>query len=366
MSNIADPLQVVADLEPAMLSQLADDSYARRRTYDLTRAIAGKGVRAQPGHGRRRGSRAAGSRSRLALPVAGAAIAVAVAVAAVLVAARPAGGPAPSPAAALSARGFLLTSAEAASRAPATAGTYWYIRERDFEPTATGSKGLGAAFGASYAETQETWAGPSRVRTIVDEKLSFSFASAADKARWQAAGSPKLASAAGFGYTAPVTSNYRMSTHWGVGKYQLTMRAMQRLPITAPALGRLLHKMWNGQPGKAAALGLPHPTFGQYLVGWADMLLTGPARPGTRAAIYQLLAGQHGITIVDKVTDPLGRAGNAIGDGAGDYLLIDPATAQLLAYTTIPVHPHTQIASTGSIEVYEVIGWTSQFGVPAP
>jgi hypothetical protein len=144
------------------------------------------------------------------------------------------------------------------------------------------------------------------------------------------------------------------------------MRAMQQLPVTAPALGRLLQKMWNGQPDKAAAVGLPHPTFGQYLVGWADMLLTGPARPGTRAAIYQLLAGQHGIMVVDKVTDPLGRAGNAIGDGAGDYLLIDPATAQLLAYTTIPVHPHTRIASTGSIEVYEVIGWTSQLGVAAP
>ena len=58
-----------------MLSQLADDSYARRRNYDLTRAIAGEGMRAQPGHGRRRGSRAAGTRSRLALPVAGVAIA---------------------------------------------------------------------------------------------------------------------------------------------------------------------------------------------------------------------------------------------------------------------------------------------------
>src|SRR6202042_1590032 len=105
MSNITDPLQVVADLEPAMLSQLADDSYSRRRDYDLTRAIAAGGTHAQPGHGRRRGSRAAGIRSRLALPVAGMAIASAVAVAAVLLAARPAGGPVPSPAAALSARG---------------------------------------------------------------------------------------------------------------------------------------------------------------------------------------------------------------------------------------------------------------------
>ena len=42
----------------------------------------------------------------------------------------------------------------------------------------------------------------------MNEDLAFNFASPADKARWQAAGSPKLASPAGFGYLGPVTSGY--------------------------------------------------------------------------------------------------------------------------------------------------------------
>jgi len=137
--------------------------------------------------------------------------------------------------------------------------------------------------------------------------------------------------------------------------------------VTAAALGKTLRQMWNGIPNndKAAVLGLPHPDFYGYLFEWATVVLTGPATPGTRAAMYQLLAQQPGITIVRSVTDPLGRTGVAVADGAGDYMVIDPQTAQLLAYTTYPVHANSTISTTaGGTEAYEAMGWTSHLGVP--
>jgi hypothetical protein len=375
MSAVTDPLQILADLEPAMLSQLADDAYDRNRQWDIARATA------SDSRGRRlsRPGRPAGPASspRLSRPprltprwrlAAGVALATAAAVGAVAVVAAPHGtsgrGPAVANQQALSARTFLLTSADIATRQTAATGAYWYVRERDYEPTAPRSKDT--SFGAMFAATEESWTGTSRTRTIVSENLTFSFATAADKARWQAAGSPKLAGPGGFGNTGPAVSNYKMSFHWGLGRSQLSFSVMSKLPTTAAALGKLLNRMWRSEPDKAAAVGLPHPDFGQYLLAWADIVLTGPTQPGTKAAIYQLLAGQPGVTIAAKVTDPLGRTGDAIGNVASGYLLIDPATAQLLAFTPDPVHAGTALRPAGGLGVYVAMGWTNHFGVAQP
>jgi hypothetical protein len=134
-----------------------------------------------------------------------------------------------------------------------------------------------------------------------------------------------LSTAAGAGVTAPVTSNYSMTLHWGVGGNQLTMTGMRKLPASAAALSRVLLRMWKGEPDKAGAVGFPDPTYTQYLMAWAEQLLTGPAQPGTKAAIFRLLAGQPGINLVKGVTDPLNRTAVAVGDGGGDYLVMTPA-----------------------------------------
>jgi len=277
--------------------------------------------------------------------------------------------------------------------APAATGTYWYVKERDFAPTGSSTKtgrelrrlkngsvtktpAMKLWSGAIYAETQETWTGRTRTRTIVDEDLRFSFASAADKAKWEAAGKPPLASAAGFGHfgnSGPLTSNYDFgydNTSGFDSKHPLTMAGLRRLPTTAAGLSVVLRRMWNSDsdPDKTAFVGLPHPTFADYVFGWADSLLTGPATPGTRAAVYQLLAQQPGIAIVKSVTDPLGRTGVAVADAGasgGNYMIIDPLTAQLLAYTTYPVRPNSTIPTAGGgTQAYVAMGWTSQIGVP--
>jgi hypothetical protein len=377
MNSTEEPLDLVADLRPAQLDQLADRGYDRRRHLDMARATAESRTRpgVAGGPGRRRWPV-----SRPVLAAGIAVVAAAAAVAAVRTVAPSASGPGTPPGAApatsLGARSFLLASATVAERAPAAAGSYWYIKERDYEPDWAAAKGIRpkpdhgtakADYGATSAETEESWNGSARTRTVVGEDLVISFASSSDKARWLAAGKPPLATAAG---SRSVTSNYNMAFYWGPDRNRLSLAGVRRLPATASGLGAVLRRMWNSDADKAAVVGLPHPTFADYVFEWADALLTGPATPGTKAAVYRLLADQPGVSSTSPVTDPLGRTGVAIADGEGyggrDYMIVDPQTAQILAYTTAPVHADEPIPTAlGGTEVYEVMGWASQIGIPA-
>ena len=376
-----DSLKVVADLQPASLDRLAEEGYARRRAGDLARLLSepsGQGrrdrqlavVRVSPGR---------------ALAAAGAVLAAAAVAAAVILVPSAPGHPAAGPgsqgrqgtqAAGLPA--ILLTAAHVAAGRPMATGTFWYVKERDFEPTAASFAGhhrpkgtpppKGPQFGASYAATQETWTGATTTRTIVNENLVFSFATAAGKARWQAAGEPKLAGPAGFGRTGPVTSNYDFGGYsYNIGAVKVSLASAGKLPTTLGKLDKLLRAAWNSldTQQRADTVGLPNPSYGQYLFQVAGALLTGPVAPATKAAVYELLAEQPGLTGAVKVTDPLGRAGTAIGDASGNYLIIDPATADVLDLTTYPVHQGATVtAARGGTEAYLAMGWTRQIGVP--
>ena len=374
--------EIVAGLEPALLNSLAEDGYQRNRRDDLSMIAAGQ----------HRGGRAGTNpvnafKGRRPVLVGGIAAATAAAAVAAVVA-LPGGkaasthaaaptvsptrtAPAPGPSAsAPTARAVLLATAAVAASSPAAIGTYWYVSERDFEPAIAVSHGHEKKlrfFGATFAETEESWTGQNQARTIVDENLVFSFASAADKARWVAAGRPPLSSAAGFGPRRPSTSNYPMTMHWGVGSDQFSVAGIRALPSTAKALGTTLANMWAHEQDKEGAVGLPDPTYAEYIAAWADALLTAPSRPGTRAAIYQLLAEQPGLSSAPGVIDPLGRVGIAIGAGGGDYLVIQPSTAELLAYTSHPVRAGAAMAASDGVEVYQRFGWSNRLGVrPEP
>jgi hypothetical protein len=211
---------------------------------------------------------------------------------------------------------------------------------------------------------------------IVNEKVAFSFASAADKAKWESAGKPPLSTmGTPFGSIRPVTSNHYLSARPETSGYyaglgpsigrRVTWAQFRALPSTAAVLGKTLRGIWNGIPknNKAAS-----DTFGAYLIQWADALFTGPATPGTRAAMYRLLARQPGIRIIRSVTDPLGRTGVAIADGPARWgsLIVEPHTVRLLAFTIDPVHTNSTIERVGT-EVYEAYGWAGQIGSgPSP
>ncbi len=376
-----DSLKVVADLQSASLDRLAEEGYARRRAGDLARLLS------EPsGQGRRdRHLTVVRVPRGRVLAAAGAVVAAAAVAAAVILVPSTPGHPASGPGAqsrqgtqAAGLPAILLTAAHVAAGRPMATGTYWYVKERDFEPTAASFAGhhrpkgtpppKGPQFGASFAATQETWTGANTTRTIVNENLVFSFATAADRARWQAAGEPRLAGPAGFGRTGPVTSNYDFGGYsYNIGAIKVSLASAGKLPTTPGKLDKLLRAAWNSLDSqqRAATVGLPNPSYGQYLFQVASALLTGPVTPATKAAVYELLAKQPGLTGAVKVIDPLGRAGTAIGDGSGDYLIIDPATADVLDLTTYPVHPGATVtADSGGTEAYLAMGWTRQIGVP--
>jgi hypothetical protein len=371
VNQTQDTLTVVAGLQPASLDRLADEGYARRRAGDLARLMAEPAKPAR--HGRRR-LLAASSIAGLAA----AAVAAAVTLTAPSAPGPGSGPPSPGPGSApvtLDAHSVLLASAGVAAHAPAAAGTYWYVKERDFEPALPQeahkkfTRQKEPPYRAFYAATQETWFGQTKTRTTVNEDLAFNFASPADKARWQAAGSPKLASPAGFGYSGPVTSDYDFGGYsYRIGALQVSLVKARTLPATAAGLGALLHQQWDklSAEQRAATVGFPKPSYALYLYSVATALLTGPVTPGTRSAVYELLADQPGLPFAQHVTDPLGRVGAAIGDGEGDYLIIDPATAMVLDQTTYPVHQGRAIPATaGGTEAYEAMGWTNHLSTPA-
>jgi hypothetical protein len=392
MNMMEDPMTVVGDLRPSGLDRLAEDTYARRRGDDLARVLG------EPAAGTRDDRRLtmAGRRTPDGPPrvrvlktgvlvTAGAGLAAAAVAAAVLIAAptapgHPAAARAGGAGGAGSGQAVLLTAAHAAAARPAATGTYWYVKERDFEPTAARyagkirpkgkSAGKDPGYGASFAATEESWTGASRTQTIVNENLVFSFASAAGEKKWQAAGSPKLGNPSGkFGLTGPVTSNYAFGGYsYNIGEIKVSLATAAKLPTTPGKLGVLLLKAWNklSDQQRAATVGMAKPTYAQYLFQVAGALLTGPVTPGTRAAVYGLLAKQAGLAVAANVTDPLGRVGAAIGDGDGDFLIISPATAEVLDLTTYPVRPGATITGKlGGTEAYLSMGWTDKLGAPA-
>jgi hypothetical protein len=372
-----DETKLVTNLEPATFTIMAEDGYVRRRDHDLARVLTLAEAPARLNVRRRRVT---------SLTAGLTATAAAAAAVAVVLAQAPAPRPGthprtgtPAVAAPVSARAFLLTSAVQAAHTPAASGTYWYIRERDYTATVARPKepavlrGSTPAkkkilpkqrdeFGARLAYSEDSWMGRDRARTITNEDVAVTFATPAGEAAWKAAGSPPLLTAYGTS-RQPVTSDYHMSFHWGPGSAQFTWDDLRQLR-TAGQLDAVLRRMWDREPDKFGQFG--STSYSEYVFEWTAQLLTAPVQPTIRAAIYQLLAAQPGLIDVGTVLVPDGRTGTglAVSGGAGDFLIIDPGTAQAVAEGTGTLHQGETItpASVSSLEEYETMGWTSQLG----
>jgi len=381
MNLTDDPLRVIADLRPARHNRLAEEAYARNRAVDLARALGEPGATARHGGlrvltGTRRGRVLASTGVGL--------VAAAVAAAVVITVPSSHGHPALGTSGggtgtvvngASGTQAILLTAAHTAAARPAATGTYWYVKERDFEPTTFRKPGKrllkgepapkDPGFGASFAATEETWTGANQTRTIVNENLAFNFASAAGKAKWKAAGEPPLVNPTGkSGLTGPVTSNYAFGGYsYNAGAIKVSLATARKLPTTPGELNALLLGQWKSMSPaqQQAAVGLVKPTYAEYIFQVAGALLTGPVTPGTKAAVFGLLAKQPGLSVAKEVADPLGRVGIAIGNDSVGYLVIDPTTADVLDLTSAPVRARATIPATRfGTEAYLSLSWTNR------
>ncbi|MEV4107806.1 hypothetical protein [Nonomuraea sp. NPDC049695] len=355
--------RMFAHLRPAKLDELTEDAYRRRRSADLARAFA---TPRQPRRSRRPFLLVAGTLA------AGLAAAVTV-VAGSGESTAPLKAPQPPVAAQpVSARSFLLAAATTAMREPAGSGRYWYVRERTFQKVhnvpgeyLAGIKALVAEqekaerdlkgdperlaaakkefdrkvkelktaelpYVAYSADTRETWRAMKKGehgRSMSDQDVRVTFGSPDDEAAWRAAGSPELVDPKA---TAPVRIADRILS---IDNPSLTLQNVRDLPTGEAGLRRELDALWKRSPNMVHA---DKPT---YLWQTGVDLMTAPIRPGTRSALFKILADQPGIASQGESSDALGRTGVALSapsaDGFDFRLIIDGDTAELLQYEVV-------------------------------
>ncbi|NUW35508.1 CU044_5270 family protein [Nonomuraea sp. SMC257] len=265
----------------------------------------------------------------------------------------------------LDARSVLLAAAETAAREPATSGRFWYVRERTTKPARYLPKGgnpmRGTPFSATVATTQDTWYPSDRgasSRTVTGQDPKVAFASAADEARWRRLGSPALAP------EKPSTNDHDMDLSFLIGNHRFPIGKLLELPTTKDTLESRFRRLYDEE--SPSDWSPAKPEFGEYVWSAARDLLAGPISPGTRSALYRLLAEQREIRSQGQVTDALGRTGVALalpgtgtGESAGEFrLIVDDGTAELLAY---------EFRSPGESEPtlqvsYEDMGWVDDLG----
>jgi hypothetical protein len=270
----------------------------------------------------------------------------------------------------LDARSVLLAAAETAAREPTTSGPYWYTRQRTSQPVRympeTGKK-IGKPkrekipFSATVASTQDSWYASGKgapSRTVTGQNPKVTFASSEDEAKWKQLGSPAL------DQEMPSTNDYDMEIFFKIGTHRFTVRQLLKLPTQKDRLESELRRLFDEEspsdwwPAK--------PGFTDYVWSAAQDLLAGPISPGTRSALYRLLAEEPAIKSLGEVTDSLGRTGIALalttggnGDGEGESrLIVDDDTAELLSYE---FRPQGQPAPTLQV-THEDMGWADSMG----
>ncbi|MEV0388662.1 hypothetical protein [Nonomuraea sp. NPDC050643] len=365
--------RMFARLKPEELDELTEDGYRRRRAGDLARAFATPRTEPARTRGRRPYFLMAGT---VAAGLAAAAAVVVVGGGDPAPRKAPAASAAPTPDKTpdrtVDARTFLLAAASTAKREPATSGRYWYVNERSLQKVHNvpseymrGIKALDAElkekekelagdpealaevrerinrelgelktvelpYLAYATETRETWrtmraGGTSRL--VSDQDVEVTFDSPQDEADWKAAGSPELAD------KKPQTMDDSFERILSIDNPSLTLQNISKLPTGKDALKRRLDELWKRSPNSARA------NKAGYLWQTGVDLMTAPIKPGTRSALFQVLADQPGITSQGPAKDALGRTGVALSASTTDAitlrLIIDPRTAELLEYDVV-------------------------------
>jgi hypothetical protein len=369
-----EPANVINALWPVRIDELADAAYERRPDVALVRARAGTSTAYPRPHRERRPARRLAFVTGAIAAVTGTAVLATVALSGGGQGARDGGaarhGSTPS-GAALDTRAFLLASADTLAKQPATHGTCWYSRTRMWQdqlppkpgPGAPKPERKGPAFAVSTASSAEDWkctlpgGTGMRFRTHLPLDIKVGFPTAKDRAAWRAAGSPPLPVNGGDTATKPFTTTYDRGSHLvnpDIGSHEIEWRTIAKLPATKNGLEKYLRRLWR-EDRKGGAHGyVAGPDFGEYVFVSAWDLFMAPATPGTRAALYRVLADSPSVHVTGRITDREGRSGVAItAHGTDVRLVVDPVTAQLLDFID---------GGAGEYLAFERQGWVNRIG----
>ncbi|MFD0536429.1 hypothetical protein ACFQY7_24515 [Actinomadura luteofluorescens] len=118
-----------------------------------------------------------------------------------------------------------------------------------------------------------------------------------------------------------------------IGSHEIEWKTIAKLPATDGALESYLRRLWQ-QDRRGGAHGYTAPAdFGEYVFVSAWDLFMAPTTPGTRAALYRILARTPSVRVTGQVVDRLGRPGVAVtAQGTSVRLVVDRRSAQLLDF----------------------------------
>ncbi|MEU2424149.1 CU044_5270 family protein [Streptomyces sp. NPDC007851] len=367
-SGRPDVLKVLADARPDALdpSRLADPTRQRQDFARITAEAAdNRAVR------RRSGFRPLGA---VALVAAAASVVVAVGtVGRQAPADRPVAQPrsatgTPSSGTGENARvdGHIeLLSAARNAETSAAEGTYWQTTTRSQNVDV--AEADGRSFAVRTTSTEEwsvgvrTGAGSLMVTGLDDVTEPWT---AADKARWQAAGSPasvtveagkkgEVARSFTLGSGRPTVMRTNVDDKiYAVGPDNVSYQDLRALPATSTELRRYLEKLYA--QGNSADSGTSDRST--WMLRQAGNLVTMPVKPAVRAAAYRVMAALPGVRVVGHVTDPLGREGvgvefpdtyrTALGT-TKQRLVVDPSTGAMLCDQLLLVEPSARAEAAG-------------------
>jgi hypothetical protein len=251
----------------------------------------------------------------------------------------------PAPA---SARALFLVAAERTAAGDATRGRYWVVGTEHGERRRKGpaSRPYDIMLRNVDEQWQATRAGDETV--VAGQYLGAAPVTAADRAAWQADGSPAqwieqppkdLPDAEPIVIRAAGEPRYRRaiddptgrSTYPFAGR-EMTAAQLAKLPSEPASLRAWLLKRFADQ-------GNQEPD--DYSLFWSGrhLIFDLPVPARTRAAAYRMLADVKGVTLLGPATDQRGRGGIAVaytrkGDGGSwqqTRLIIDPGTGRALA-----------------------------------
>ncbi|WP_121713143.1 CU044_5270 family protein [Streptomyces sp. E5N91] len=257
----------------------------------------------------------------------------------------------------------LLSAARNAETAPAK-GTYWQTTTRSHYLDVAEANGQTFAVSSTSTEQWSVGVRPgtqSLMVTGLDAVIEPW--SAADKARWNAAGSPRTVTVdagrkdAGRPYALGTDRPTVMRTNvdgdiYAVGPDNVSYEDLQALPPNSGELRRHLEGLY-ARENSADTAGAGRDAF---VLRQAGNLATMPVKPGVRAAAYRVMAELPGVRVVGNVTDPLGREGVGVeiprtyrtpAGTTQQRLVIDPSTGAMLCDQDLLVEPSARAEAAG-------------------
>jgi hypothetical protein len=182
---------------------------------------------------------------------------------------------------------------------------------------------------------EERWTAPDGSGRVYGKHLPPKFATAQDKARWRAAGSPPMGFQSARGSGSRLFKPGEQSGVFTRGLLGLKPSS-KALPTDPVRLARLFNEtnIYSSRQESDSAAAFKYATI---------ILTHAGASPKLRAAVYKVVSHVKGVQLVGRVRDPIGRVGTGVSV-VSDYpkrrvrerytLIFDTDTSNFLARTT--------------------------------